>query len=80
MGGKNWGNSMIEQVRALCFENNAKPKLALVEYILGKVYLQIANRAERIHLSLMVKNIKFLIKNVPFAAKRSEEHLKRAIG
>ena len=65
---------MIEQVRVLCFENNVKPKLALVEYILGKVYLQIANRAERIHLSLMVKNIKFLIKNVPFAAKRSEEH------
>jgi tetratricopeptide (TPR) repeat protein len=49
------------------------------EYILGKVFSQIAKGAEPIHLSKIVKNIGFIAKNVPFAGKKAEGHFKKVI-
>jgi len=50
------------------------------EYILAKVFSQIAERAEPINLSKIVKNIGFIAKNVPFASKKAEGHFKKVIG
>ena len=36
-------------------------------------------QAENPSLSIMAKNIGFLVKNVPFAAKKAEEHFNKAI-
>jgi tetratricopeptide (TPR) repeat protein len=52
---------------------------ALSEYVLGKVYSQMVERAGPIRLSSMARNIGFLIKNAPFASKKGEEHFSRAI-
>jgi tetratricopeptide (TPR) repeat protein len=52
---------------------------ALSEYVLGKVYSQIAEGGGPIRLSTMARNIGFLIQNVPFASKKAEEHFNRAI-
>ena len=52
---------------------------ALSEYVLAKVYSQIAERSGPLSLSTMARNIGFLIKNVPFARKKAEEHFTRAI-
>jgi class 3 adenylate cyclase/tetratricopeptide (TPR) repeat protein len=49
------------------------------EYILAKVFSQIAERAEPINLSKIAKNIGFLVKNVPFASKKAEKHFKKVI-
>jgi tetratricopeptide (TPR) repeat protein len=49
------------------------------EYILAKVFSQIAEKAEPVNLSQIVKNIGFLVKNVPFASKKAEGHFKKAI-
>ena len=49
------------------------------EYVLGKVYSQIVEGSGPISLSTMAKNIGFLIKNVPFASKKAEDHFNRAI-
>jgi len=49
------------------------------EYILGKVFSQIAMGAEPISLSKISKNIGFLVKNVPFASKKAEGHFKKVI-
>jgi tetratricopeptide (TPR) repeat protein len=50
------------------------------EYILGKVYLQIAERGEeRIGLSTAARNIGFLIREVPFASKKAEDHFNESI-
>ena len=49
------------------------------EYILGKVFSQIAERAEPINLSKIAKNIGFIAKNVPFASKKAEGHFKKVI-
>ena len=49
------------------------------EYILGRVFSQIAMGSEPISLSTVFKNIGFLVKNVPFASKKAEVHLKKVI-
>jgi hypothetical protein len=48
------------------------------EYILGEVNSQIAT-GPKPSLSIMAKNIGFLVKNVPFATKKAEKHFNRAI-
>jgi tetratricopeptide (TPR) repeat protein len=49
------------------------------EYILAKVFSQIAEGAEPINLSKIAKNIGFIAKNVPFASKKAEGHFKKVI-
>jgi len=52
---------------------------ALSEYVLAKVYSQIAEGSGPIRFSTVAKNLGFLIHNVPFAGKKAEEHFNRAI-
>jgi tetratricopeptide (TPR) repeat protein len=49
------------------------------EYILAKVFSQIAERVEPISLSKIVKNIGFIAKTVPFASKKAEGHFAKVI-
>jgi len=49
------------------------------EYMLAKIFSQIAERAEPINLSKIIKNIGFIAKNVPFASKKAEGHFKKVI-
>ncbi len=55
-----------------------KKPISTSEYILGEVNLQIAT-GPKPSLSIMAKNIGFLVKNVPFATKKAEEHFNKAI-
>ena len=78
-GKMSQGYRMIEKVR-LDFENNNKrPYLVIVEYILGKIYLQMVDRNESINLSTILKNIVFLLRNLPFAAQKAEQHFLKAV-
>ena len=51
--------------------------LAITEYILGEVNSQIVT-GPKPSLSILVKNMGFLIKTVPFASKKAEEHFHKA--
>jgi tetratricopeptide (TPR) repeat protein len=73
------GLAMIEEAQELLLETERKSLYVLSEYILGRVYLEITERAAPMNLSTMVKNIHFLVKNVPFAGKKAEYHLNKAI-
>jgi tetratricopeptide (TPR) repeat protein len=73
------GLELIEQAQGLFLENDDKGFYAVSEHILGKVYLQIVERAAPMTLSTIAKNIGFLIRNVPFASKKAEYHFKKAI-
>ena len=53
--------------------------LAISEYILGRIYLQLVEGDKPASLSMMAKNIGFLLKNVPSAAKKAEKHFNQAI-
>jgi class 3 adenylate cyclase/tetratricopeptide (TPR) repeat protein len=56
-----------------------KCSYALSEYILGKVYLGMALGEGKVSLSVMLKNLGFLLKELPFAARRGRAHLSQAI-
>ena len=78
-GQMSQGLKLLEEGQREFLENQRRPLYAFSEYVLGKVYSQIAEGSEPISLSKMAKNIGFLVKNVPFASKKAEEHFNRAI-
>ena len=69
-GHMNRGFTMIEEARGRCEESGEKNLFITAEYILGRIYKQIAEGAGPISPAMIVKNIGFLIKNVPFAQGR----------
>jgi class 3 adenylate cyclase/tetratricopeptide (TPR) repeat protein len=72
------GLRMLEEARHALIKNQRRVGYAVSEYILGKVYAQIATGPTP-DFSIMAKNIGFLVKNVPFAGKKAEEHFNKAI-
>ena len=78
-GKMNQGLKMIENASQSCLKNERKPVYALAEYILGKLYSQMKEGAGSVSVSTIVKNIHFIIKNLPLASKKSEEHFTKAI-
>jgi tetratricopeptide (TPR) repeat protein len=78
-GQMSQGLKLLEEGQRECLEDQWRTGYARSEYALGKVYSQIVEGSEPISLSTMAKNIGFLVKNVPFASKKAEEHFNRAI-
>ncbi len=72
------GTELLEKVRRNCITNQRRVWYAVSEYLIGEVNSQIAT-GPKPSLSIMAKNVGFLVKNVPFAAKKAEEHFNRAI-
>jgi len=72
------GTELLQKAQETLIRNNRRVHYALSEYILGEVNSQIAT-GPKPSLSIMAKNIGFLVKNVPFASKKAEEHFKRSI-
>jgi tetratricopeptide (TPR) repeat protein len=69
---------MLEEARQTLIRNQRRTWYAQSEYVLGKVYSQIA-AGPTPAFSIMAKNIGFLVRNVPFAGKKAEEHFNKAI-
>jgi len=73
------GFNQLKECQRVRFNNRRKYYYAMAEHILGKLYSQIALGEGDIKPFDMVKNIGFLIKNVPLARKKAETHLYEAI-
>lgn len=72
------GTKLLEKVSKNLVSNQRRIAYALSEYILAEIYSQIAT-GPKPSLSIMAKNIGFLVKNVPLATKKAEEHFNKAI-
>jgi class 3 adenylate cyclase/tetratricopeptide (TPR) repeat protein len=72
------GLKMLKDVQQILIKNQRKVFYALSEHILGSVYSQIATGPTPA-FSIMAKNIGFLVRNVPLAGKKAEEHYNQAI-
>jgi tetratricopeptide (TPR) repeat protein len=72
------GLKMLEDAQQILIRNQRRVWYAVSEHILGSVYSQIATGPTPA-FSVMAKNIGFLVKNVPLAGKKAEEHFKQAI-
>jgi class 3 adenylate cyclase/tetratricopeptide (TPR) repeat protein len=73
------GLNKIKDAARVLSENHRKGIYISAEYMLGNLYLQIVLGEGPKSLALMAKNIGFIIKNVPQAAKKAEQHLGRTI-
>jgi tetratricopeptide (TPR) repeat protein len=79
-GQMGYGLKLLEEVRATSQDERRYIYLN-AEYMLGRIYFQIVKGGEeKASLSTIAKNIGFLIKNVPFASKKAEDHFNKAIG
>ncbi len=73
------GFKMIEQARRTYIENQRKFRVAQIELILGRIYLQMVVKSGTVSLTTMAKNISFILKNIRSAAKKTVEHFTSSI-
>lgn len=73
------GIGLLEDARKRWRANNARLRYATSENILGQLYLRMLKRESGLDLGLLAKNIGFLVRNLPAAAKKSEAHFRGAI-
>jgi len=74
------GMSVYENAMQTIFESKSLYRYAVGNQLMGKVYSKIAQGGGvKKDLSFYIKNIGFLIKTVPFAHKKAEDHLNIAI-
>jgi class 3 adenylate cyclase/tetratricopeptide (TPR) repeat protein len=72
------GLKMIEETLRASRENLRRGWYANAEIALGQVYLQIVDKSAPVSLATMAKNIGFIMKNVPSAGKKAEDHFNEA--
>ena len=72
------GKKLMEETQKILAKNNRQLLLAISEYIIGEVNAQIAT-GPKPAFSIMAKNVGFLLRNKPFAAKKAVEHFCHAI-
>jgi class 3 adenylate cyclase/tetratricopeptide (TPR) repeat protein len=77
-GDMSRGLKMIEDIRSSSIAKNWGYGIALAEYVLGNLYFQMAYGEKPGNLSI-IRNIGFLAKNVPFASKKAEDYLSKAV-
>jgi tetratricopeptide (TPR) repeat protein len=73
------GLKMVEEALLACHENQRRCWYATIEHALGQVYLQIVDKSATVSLTTMAKNVGFILKNVPSAGKKAEDHFNKAI-
>jgi tetratricopeptide (TPR) repeat protein len=72
------GTELLEKARKILSKNQRSVHYAISEYVIGEVNSQIAT-GPKPSLAIMAKNMGFLVKNVPYATRKAEEHFKKAI-
>ena len=78
-GQMNRGMEMLTDALETSAQNDRTWVNAFAHYLTGKVYLQIVEKSKPLPLGTILKNIGFILKNVPGAAKKAETHFSRAI-
>lgn len=68
------GFSKLLNIQRKCLENAHKNIWVMIEQFIGKIYFEMIV-GPKPDTGTLIRNIGFLIKNYPFAAKRAEEHL-----
>lgn len=72
--GVRWIKDSIERFAEL--GNKTQP--ALGRLVLGEIYLQMALGEEKPPFSILIKNLGFILTNMPFAARRARKYLEQA--
>jgi class 3 adenylate cyclase/tetratricopeptide (TPR) repeat protein len=78
-GNLSQGIKMVEAIHQTFIESERKMLVPIAFIFMGNVYSQIALGTGSITLPIIVKNIGFLARSVPFADKKAEEYFNQAI-
>ncbi len=78
LGSMSQGLAMTENELRVLAEAGRKPVYASFECSLGQVYLQVVDKTAPISLGSMVRNLGFILKQVPGADKKAEAHFQKA--
>ena len=73
------GMQLIKKALQIFTNQNRKGSITFMEYLIGKIYLEMVKGDNTLSPITMIKNIGFLIKHVPSAAKNAETQLTKAI-
>jgi class 3 adenylate cyclase/tetratricopeptide (TPR) repeat protein len=73
------GLKIVDEELQSSLRNERKTLRAMLEHVMGKVYLQVVQGEMPKSLSFLAKNIGFLMKNIPFASQKAEAHFNKAI-
>jgi tetratricopeptide (TPR) repeat protein len=73
------GLNLIEELLQHTFTCGRRWTYIFSECCLGNVYLQMVKGEGDLHLSAILKNVGFLIKNVPVASRKAAAHFNKAI-
>jgi class 3 adenylate cyclase/tetratricopeptide (TPR) repeat protein len=73
------GIRLVESVSREFMEFHRSVFASLSEFILGNIFLQIFQGSGKKDLAAFCKNFGFLMKNLPFAGKKAERHLTKAV-
>jgi tetratricopeptide (TPR) repeat protein len=78
-GNMRRGFKMIDEAHRSFIREERRYHMALTDYTLAKIYSQIVEGSGSVSPLNLVKNIGFLVKNVPFADQKADSHFKKAI-
>jgi len=78
-GNLSQGIKKFEEVQRIWIETQRECLYAASENMLGKVYSEISLGGKEIRLSMIIKNIGFLLRNFPFATKKAKDHFMNSI-
>jgi len=73
------GLKLVHDSLKTCYETESRLMCAMIEYILGKVYLSILDKSVKVGMATIARNLGFIIKHVPSAAKKANEHFNNAV-
>lgn len=78
-GNLSQGIKMVEAIHQTFIESERKMLVPIALFFMGNIYSQIALGTGSITLPMIVKNIGFLARSVPFADKKAEEYFNQTI-
>ena len=73
------GISILEEILDKFLKNESRYRYTGYVFLIGKIYLNILLKDGPIKLSILARNIGFLVKNIPFARKKAERYFNDAI-
>ncbi len=73
------GMEMITEATRVFTENGRFVSLYFLEFALAEIYFQMATRRQRLGFWTIIKNLGFILKEVPFARHKAETYLRKIL-
>jgi tetratricopeptide (TPR) repeat protein len=72
------GFRKIKEIQDKCLKYEYKGLWLIMEHMIGQIYVEMIT-GPKPNTKILIRNVGFLLKTIPFAAKRAEKHLQNAI-